>query len=171
MSKTSESNKNYSQGTKSTKSIKKYQKVEAENIQAINRVCRCEAMNKYGWWFIWSCAHISEWETVLGGYTINLKSKYLHYSITPLTSGAGNEGTRFPNIAALPLCRRIPRRPHRWWTASPSSWPVCLARAAPSFLTSLSAAPCHPPKDSTAIGMKAIPWRRQSSSAPLIFRL
>ena len=54
--------------------------------------------------------------------------------------------------------------------ASPSSCPVCLASALPSFLTSLSAHGCQPPKDSATRGRKAIPCCRQSSSAPLSLR-
>ena len=40
----------------------------------------------------------------------------------------------------------MPSLPQRWAMASPSSCPVCLASALPSFLTSLSAHGCQPPK-------------------------
>ena len=39
---------------------------------------------------------------------------------------------------------------------------VLRARAAPSFLTSRSPAPCHPPNDSAARGMKAMPCLLQT---------
>jgi hypothetical protein len=52
----------------------------------------------------------------------------------------------------------------------PSSCPVCQAKATPSFLTSLSAIPCQPPKDSAVMGRKVMPCLLQSSSAPHTFR-
>ena len=54
-------------------------------------------------------------------------------------------GTRFPRMAALLLCIRMPRRPQRWRSASSSSWPVWRDRAAASFLNSTSATGCQPP--------------------------
>ena len=78
---------------------------------------------------------------------------------------SGYIGTLLPRIAAFPRCSRIPSRPHRWRWALLSSCPVWHERAAPYFLTSLSAAGCHPPSDSATIGRKAIP------SAPLSFLL
>ena len=99
----------------------------------------------------------------------NIKIKIKVHSITPSICGGGKEGMRFPRMAAFPLCSSTPRRPQRWWTASPSSCPVWRASALPSFLTSLSPAPCQPPNDSAARGMKAMPCLLQASSAPLIF--
>ena len=84
-------------------------------------------------------------------------------------AGPGKAGTRFPRSATFPRWRRIPSLPQRWEIAPPSVWPVCLAKALPSFFTSLSAAACHPPMDSATRGRKAIPCRLQSSSAPLAF--
>ena len=69
----------------------------------------------------------------------------------------GKAGTRLPRIAALPRWRRIPSLPQRWEVASDSSCPVCLARAAASFFTSLSAPECQPPKVSATRGKKAMP--------------
>ena len=88
---------------------------------------------------------------------------------TPSIWGGGKAGTLFPKIAALPLCSKIPSLPQRCRTASPSSSPVCLASALPSFTTSRVATSCHPPKDSTANGTKSIPSLLHSSAAPLIF--
>ena len=79
-------------------------------------------------------------------------------------------GILFPRMAALPRWSRMLILLHRWEVASPSSWPVWRARAAPSFFTSLLASGCHPPKVSATIGKKAIPCLLHSSSAPLILR-
>ena len=78
-------------------------------------------------------------------------------------------GILFPRMAALPRWSRMLILLHRWEVASPSSWPVWRARAAPSFFTSLLASGCHPPKVSTTIGKKAIPCLLHSSPAPFIF--
>ena len=57
----------------------------------------------------------------------------------------GKLGTLLPKIAAFPLWSRMPSLPQRWAMASPSSCPVCLANALPSFFTSFSAHWCQPP--------------------------
>ena len=88
-------------------------------------------------------AHINVSGTVQSRYKqagTAINEKNWIYSITPSMWGGGKEGIRFPNIAAFPLCSRTPRRPQRWWTASPSSCPVWRPSAAPSFLTSRSPA-------------------------------
>ena len=55
----------------------------------------------------------------------------------------------------------------RWLMVSPSSWPVCLASADPSFLSCSRATLCHPPSDSAAMGIKAIPcWSQRSTDCP-----
>ena len=70
--------------------------------------------------------------------TMGIYIKYSFHSWIPSTWGGGKLGILFPRIAAFPRWSKIPKRPHRWWTASPSSCPVCLARADPSFLISPS---------------------------------
>ena len=101
-------------------------------------------------------------------------------------------GTLFPRMAALPCWSKIPSLPKsstfevpawkampchaplqvRWPShlaqevphSLPSSWPVFLARAAPSFFTSTSATPCQPPKDSCSPPLPLSPsWCRQMS--------
>ena len=72
-------------------------------------------------------------------------------------------------MAALPRWSRMPILLHRWEMASPSSCPVCLARAAPSFLTSRSAPVCQPPKVSATRGKKAMPCLQHNSSASFTF--
>ena len=57
------------------------------------------------------------------------------------------EDTKLPRMAALPRWSRMPILLQRWEMASPSSCPMCLARAAPSFFTSLPAPTCQPPSD------------------------
>ena len=100
------------------------------------------------------------------GTTLVLKS-YMYiiaaelYS-SPSTSAWGKLGTLLPSMAAFPRWSRMPSLPQRWAMASPSSCPVCLASALPSFLTSLSAHGCQPPKDSATRGRKTIPCCRQS---------
>ena len=49
----------------------------------------------------------------------------------PSIMAPGKAGTRLAKIAALPLCSSTPSLPQRWETASPSSCPVCLAKAKP----------------------------------------
>ena len=44
---------------------------------------------------------------------------------------------------------------------------LLLASAAASLRISATASSCHPPRDSTAKGINFIPWRQQSSRAPL----
>ena len=68
-----------------------------------------------------------------------LQRKCCH-QIRPSITASGCPGTRLANSAALPRCSRIPSLPQRCPVACPSSCPVCWARAAPSFFTSLSAA-------------------------------
>ena len=75
----------------------------------------------------------------------------------PSIKAPGWAGTLLPRMAALPRWRRMPILLHRWEMASPSSCPVCLARAAPSFFTSRSAPGCQPPKVSATMGRKAMP--------------
>ena len=77
----------------------------------------------------------------------------------PSIRGHGWFGILFPRMAALPRWSRMLILLHRWEVASPSSWPVWRARAAPSFFTSLLASGCHPPKVSATIGKKAISGR------------
>ena len=57
------------------------------------------------------------------------------------------EDTKLPRMAALPRWSRMPILLQRWEMASPSSCPMCLARAAPSFFTSLPAPTCQSPND------------------------
>ena len=72
-------------------------------------------------------------------------------------------------MAALPRWSRMPILLHRWEMASPSSCLVCLARAAPSFLTSRSAPVCQPPKVSATRSKKAMPRLQHNSSASFTF--
>ena len=117
--------------------------------------------------FIQKCTHLGWSETVHGNGTL-VKTWIKRYTqIMPSTLASGRAGTLLPSKAALPRWRSTPSLPHKWEIASPSSCPVCLAKADPSFLTSLSATLCQPPKVSAASGKKAIPWARHSSSAPL----
>ena len=68
----------------------------------------------------------------------------------PSTQASGRAGILLPSRAALPRWRSTPSLPHKWEIASPSSCPVCLAKADPSFLTSLLASLCQTPKVSAA---------------------
>ena len=82
----------------------------------------------------------------------------------PSITGFGWPGIRFKIIAARPFCSRIEALFTKWPVFSPSSCPVCRARALPSFRNCSRATLCHPPKDSATIGMNAIPCSLQRSS-------
>ena len=60
-------------------------------------------------------------------------------------------------------------RVNSWLKASLSFCPKCLALAAVSLFTSVTANLCHPPSVSATIGRNPIPSLRQSSAAPSIF--
>ena len=55
--------------------------------------------------------------------------------MTPSSWGSGKEGILFRRRAAFPLTRRTASFWKRWAMATSSSSPVCLALAAPIFLT------------------------------------
>ena len=93
---------------------------------------------------------------------------WIHYGL-PSMGGAGKLGTRFAIIAAFPLWRRTPSLDQVWLIASPSSWPLCLAKADASLFTWRTATSCHPPKVSAARGRKTMPSDLQASAAPTIF--
>ena len=76
---------------------------------------------------------------------------------SPSTSAWGKLGTLLPSMAAFPRWSRMPSLPQRWAMASPSSCPVCLASALPSFLTSLSAHGCQPPSHQREEGNPLLP--------------
>ena len=67
-------------------------------------------------------------------------------AVSQVQQGAG-EARLLPRMAALPRWSRMPILLQRWEMASPSSCPMCLARAAPSFFTSLPAPTCQSPND------------------------
>ena len=67
-----------------------------------------------------------------------------------------------------PFWRSTDALVRRWLMVSPSSWPVCLASADPSFLSCSRATLCHPPSDSAAMGIKAIPCWSQRSAVTLV---
>ena len=86
----------------------------------------------------------------------------------PSTCAGEKFGIRLLSIAAFPFMRMMDRRVKACLKASSSSWPVCLALAPASFLTSCSAPLCHPPRVSTTTGRNLIPCLLQSSAAPAI---
>ena len=69
----------------------------------------------------------------------------------------------------FPLTRRTERCAEVWLKTLFSSWPVCLALVALSFLISVTATLCYPPKVSATIGRNRIASLRQFSDAPAIF--
>ena len=77
-----------------------------------------------------------------------------------------SSGPRLTTRAALPLMRPSESRWKRYRDASPSSWPVCRAKAVANILTCLIATQCMPPSASQARGMKARPCCRHASAAP-----
>ena len=79
----------------------------------------------------------------------------------------GKLGILLSRRAERPFCSSTDALVSRWLIVSPSSWPVCLARADPSFLNCSSPTLCQPPRDSATTGMKAIPCWSHWSAAPL----
>ena len=78
-------------------------------------------------------------------------------------------GTRFTIRVEFPFTRRMLSLWNRCLMAVLSSAPLCLARAPPSFLTSLMAASCHPPRLSRARGTNTIPSSKHLSPAAFHF--
>ena len=86
---------------------------------------------------------------------IFFRKKQIGNHSCPSTTGRGCPGIPFNTIAARPFCSRIEALFTKWPVFSPSSCPVCRARALPSFRNCSRATLCHPPKDSATIGMNA----------------
>ena len=63
-----------------------------------------------------------------------LQEKHSCKSIPPM-SGAGWPGIRFSNREESPFWSRIEALVTKWPMVSPSSCPVCLAKAEPSFFS------------------------------------
>ena len=76
----------------------------------------------------------------------------------PSVGAAGKVGILLAIMAAFPRWSSTPSRDQVWLIASPSSCPLCLARAPASFLTWSTATSCQPPNVSAARGRKVIPW-------------
>ena len=69
---------------------------------------------------------------------------------------SGKVGILFRSKAEFPFIRWKDNFWYKWPVATDSSTPVCLERAAASFLICWTAVSCHPPKVSTGRGRKTI---------------
>ena len=78
----------------------------------------------------------------------------------------GKVGILFRSNAEFPFIRWTDNFWYKWPVATDSSTPVCLERAAASFLICWTAVSCHPPKVSTGRGRKTIPSLWQAAPTP-----
>ena len=88
----------------------------------------------------------------------------------PSMGAAGKVGILLAIMAALPRWSSTPSRDQVWLMASPSSCPLCLARAAASFLTWASATSMSAPKSLCNQGEKDDALALQASVEVRILR-
>ena len=97
--------------------------------------------------------------------------KYSPPSISPSTEAGGKVGARLPSMATLSLVSNTDSLCLSCLVTSSSSLPSCLASCRPSLTSTSRAAPCQPPKVSTAKGMKQMPSAAHRSSYLAILAL
>ena len=83
----------------------------------------------------------------------------------------GRVGVRLPSMAMMSLVSRTDSLCRNCLVTSSSSLPRCRASCCPSLTIASRAAPCQPPKVSTAKGMKQMLSAAQRSSYLAIFKL
>ena len=93
------------------------------------------------------------------------------WSIPAAKKASAEEGILPDKRVAFPFIRRMDRRVMVLRQFSPPSSPRFLARDVASFFNSPADLSSQPPRDSTTMGRKALPWAWHSASAAAILVL